>query len=254
MAIINTAEVVIWSADVGEEMLDKILRLDTPLKYVKLDRVGLMRMGTQKIDEVQNGYDKELKVFADAKIIEIGDKVIELAKEYLKFKPYMLNIMAGSCSSGILKSENIKEIDALKRFADICHDYNTRPCAVSVLTNKTPEMVAREFNGRTPIEQVLVYAEMLVDAGFTDLVCSPLEISAIRSDTRFNNLCLVNPGVRLPGTDARDQARISTPLQTVLDGALLDLLPRLVIGSNLTDGDFVTNWARIDANLNPITA
>lgn len=248
MAKINTNEVVIWSADVKKKVLKRILRLDTPLEYVKLDRAGLMRMGDEMINKVQTRYKKPYKVFADAKIVEIGVKVVDLAKQYLQYRPYMLNVMAGSCSSGILESENENEIDTLKRFADICHRYGTRPCAVSVLTNKTPEMVALEFNGRTPIEQVLVYAEMLVNSGITDLVCSPLEIGAIRSDHRFDSLGLINPGVRLPGTDARDQARISTPIKTIQAGST-----QLVIGSNLTDGDFVTNWARIDANLNPIT-
>jgi len=244
MRTTNPRDVVIWSADVDEPTLDRALSNSAlPLQFVKIDRLGLTRMGLDKIDVVQfQGF----KVFADAKIAEIPDKIVELAKLHLAHHPWMLNVMAGVCSTGRIGDPDTKKVDALKRFADVCRDVGTRPCAVTVLTSKDEPMVAREFNGRTPIDQVLVYTEMLIDAGFTDMVCSAKEAVAIRDEPAFDLIQLNTPGIRLPGSSADDQARITTPF-----GAISAGVDRLVIGRDLTKGDLVRNWNRINANLNP---
>lgn len=238
----NASEVVIWSADVDEDTLDRVLVKDLPLRLVKLDRVFLTRGGLAWISEVQ---DRGFKVFADAKIDEIPDKSFELAKEHLAYRPWMLNCMAAICSTGFAVHDDMKKIDGLKRFADACHNAGTKPCAVTVKTSKTPEMVAHEYNGQTPIEQVLIYVEMLHEFGFTDVVCSPEEVPAIRAESRFDHLDINTPGIRLPGSDARDQARVNTPFAAIAAGAT-----RLVIGSDLTNGVLTDNFQKISDNLN----
>ena len=85
---------------------------------------------------------------------------------------------------------------------------------------------------------------MLERAGFSDVVCSPQEVAAIRSDSRFDLLDLNTPGVRLADTSSDDQARTDTPSGAVRNGS-----DRLVIGRNLTNGDIVENFARIAADL-----
>lgn len=243
------SDVVIMAADAGgEEWLDRNLGYDRwcqqeRLRYVKLRR-GLMERGLGIIGKVQRmGYE----VFADAKISGIPDEVMESASNYLKYKPWMLNVMAGACSSELMVSGDPKQVDALKRFADACLAVGTKPCAVTVLTSKPAEMVAREFGGRTPIEQVLEYVWMLLEAGFTDVVCSPQEVSAIRGESAFAGLALNTPGVRLPGSGIRDQARIATPAGALKAGA-----DRLVIGQDLTNlakGTLGQNFAQIAAHL-----
>jgi orotidine-5'-phosphate decarboxylase len=233
----NASDVVIWSADVDRRTLDEVLIKGLPLCYVKLDRLGLTRMGLDLIEAVQG---RGFRVFADAKIAEIPDKVVEIARLHLDYGPWMLNVMAHICSTGEMEAEDPKKVDALKRFADLCHARGTRPCAVTVLTSKTEQMVANEFNDRTSIGQVLEYVEMLLQAGFTDVVCSPLEVAAIRAESRFDGLALNTPGVRLPGSATQDQARVDTPVTALLNGA-----NRVVIGRDLTNGDFAANWQRI---------
>lgn len=157
----------------------------------------------------------------------------------------MLNVMANVLSTLDVSNEDVKKVDALKRFADLCREHGTLPCAVTVLTSKSEYAVGREFNGRSPIEQVLTYVEVLLDAGFTDVVCSPLEAAAIRSEPRFDSLSLNTPGIRLPGSSTDDQARVNTPAAAIAAG-----VNRLVIGRDLTNGDLDENFARIVANLN----
>lgn len=264
--MINAAEVVIWSADPKEELfehwkdpekfaalvkeyeanLDAVLSNPaTPIKLVKLDRVILTLLGLNKIRDVTGMGGK---VFADAKIVEIPDKSVNLVKLHLMYRPWMVNVMAGITSTGYINAENPKEIDALKRVADLCHDEDVLPCAVTVLTSKRPLRAKLEFNGRSAKDQVLTYTEMLRDCGVTYVVCSPQEAAAIRSESTFNGLQLVTPGIRMPGTPKDDQARTMTPAEAIAAGS-----DYLVIGRNLTNGDLRENFAAIDANLNLTT-
>lgn len=240
--MVDVSRVVIWSADVDETTLDTLLTHTLPLRYIKLDRLGLTRMGLDKISAVQaQGF----QVFADAKIDEVPVKVAELATDHLRHRPWMLNVMAAICSTGDFTDSDPRRTDGLKRFADLCHSAGTKPCAVTVKTSKTSAMVAYEYNGRTPIEQVQVYAEMLLSAGFTDMVCLAQEAAAIRAESRLQGLTLNTPGIRMPGSDVRDQARVYTPARALAAGA-----DRLVIGQDLTEGNLIENFEHIATHLN----
>ncbi len=241
----NTHERIIWSADVvGRDVLSGHIEEMLGLKQVKLDRLFLEREGRDVIAEVE---DRGVWVFVDAKIVEISSKVVELAKLYLQYRPWMLNCMAGVVSTGLLHPSTREEedqIDALKRFADTCRAVGTRPCAVTVLTSKTPEVVSAEFNGRTPIDQVLYYVERLLEAGFTDVVCSPQEDVAIRKESRFSVLHLNNPGIQPEGVSQYDQARTDTPTGAFKAGAT-----RIIVGRALTRGNPAGNYMRLAAEV-----
>jgi orotidine-5'-phosphate decarboxylase len=240
--VINPFEHIIWSGDVpGVIILKRHLDGMFELEMVKVDRLFTDSYGRSIIDQLR---ERGLRVFADAKLVEVPSKLAKLAEVYLRHGPWMLNCMAGSESSGVLLHEDPEKIDGLKRFADACHAYGTLPCAVTVLTSKTPEVVAREFNGRTAVEQVLHYVEVLAKCGFTDVVCSPQEAAAIRTERRFDHLDLNCPGIRPSGSDARDQARTNTP-----EAALAAGVNRLVIGGPITDGDPPANLRRIAASI-----
>ena len=244
------AEQIIWSADVSVDELGRVLRAQAlPAgTVIKLDRLFFEENEKATIPYCQElGYP----VFVDAKIVEIPDKVIAIAETYLEYHPFMLNVMAGVCNTGHPESVdgNPKHVDALKRFAEACAKVGTKSCAVTVLTSKTEAMCNREF-GRNPTAQVYEYASLMKDAGMTDLVCSPKEALHIRQDEWLNPLTINTPGVRLPKSDVRDQARVTTPAQALANGA-----NRLVIGSNLTDGEgdlierLERNYARIIENI-----
>lgn len=133
-------EMIIWSADVPLKDIRKVIKAEALPKgtVIKLDRLFFETHPKSLISEFQDaGYP----VFADAKIIEIPDKSIAIAETYLKYHPFMLNIMAGACSTGLLEHKEPKKIDALKRFADACLDAGTKSCVVTVLTSKSPDFV-----------------------------------------------------------------------------------------------------------------
>lgn len=211
------------------------------LRVVKIDRLFVTDTGLGVIGRLN---ERGLRVFDDAKIVEIPSKLVGVAEKHLKYKPFMLNCMAGALSSNVLAHENREKIDGLKRFADACRNADTKPCGVTVLTSKTSDVVSGEFNGRDSNEQVLYYVEALLKYGFTDVVCSPNEVPVIRAESRFDSLDLNTPGIRPTGSEADDQARADTPEAALAAGAT-----RLVIGRPITIGDPADNLRKIVASI-----
>ena len=75
--------------------------------------------------------------------------------------------------------------------------------------------------------EVLRLAELAVKAGLPGVVCSGSEAGAIR-DAFKGKLATLVPGIRLPGSDAGDQARVVTPRQAADAGAKYIVLGRTV--------------------------
>lgn len=227
----ETNSKLIWSADVDERELFKVLTKGVlPVgTIVKLDRLFFEQSAKSNIRSIQSmGYP----VFVDAKIIEVPKKVLQIAETYLMHKPYMLNMMAGACNTGIMSASDINKVEVIKRFAELCDLHGTRSCVVTVLTSKAPDLVESEYCTREALPQVLWYVNLAYKCGITDIVCSPREVCEIRKHEDYDSLTLNTPGVRMVGTDVRDQARVTTPAQALLNGA-----DKIVVGSNLTDGN-----------------
>lgn len=243
----NPYDRIIWSADVTDvATLEGWLDQLPELRLIKIDRLFVDLNGWNVFDVLR---ERGLQVFLDAKSVEIPVKLEGLARAHTrKARPWMLNCMAGGLSNANYEL-GTEELDGLKRFADACLAEGTLPCAVTVLTSKSMFVVANEFNGRTPTDQVLHYAEELAKAGFTDVVCSPLEAAAIRRDPHFNGLALNTPGIRPAGSAAGDQARVGTPA-----GALRSGVNRLVIGRPITNGPGTPaeNLAAIADEISPV--
>jgi orotidine-5'-phosphate decarboxylase len=66
-------------------------------------------------------------------------------------------------------------------------------------------------------------------AGFGGVVCSAHEVGAVRA--RHAGLATMVPGVRLPGGDHHDQARVATPADAVRAGADWIVVGRAVTGA-----------------------
>ncbi len=93
-------EQIIWSADVPDEAaLMRHLDRMPDLRLVKVDRLLATEAGLGIVDRLN---ERGLRVFDDAKIIEIPSKVVGIACKHLAHRPWMLNCMAGVQSSGVL--------------------------------------------------------------------------------------------------------------------------------------------------------
>jgi orotidine-5'-phosphate decarboxylase len=90
--------------------------------------------------------------------------------------------------------------------------------AVTVLTS-LDQAAVKEIGWDGDIkDRVLSLAIMARDAGADGIVCSPLEVSAVRAAVD-DECVLVIPGIRPAGASTDDQARIATPEKAVADGA-----------------------------------
>jgi len=107
-------------------------------------------------------------------------------------------------------------------------DEGLRVLAVTVLTSLDDFELERLGLGTTTEDAVLRLADRALDAGAHGLVCSPLELAAVRS--RFGDgPDLVVPGIRPAGADADDQRRTLGPREALDAGATL-----LVVGRPIT--------------------
>jgi orotidine-5'-phosphate decarboxylase len=100
---------------------------------------------------------------------------------------------------------------------------------VSVLTSMSDDDLARAGYGVGVADLVRRRARQAQEAGATGLVCSPLEIAAVR-EAVGHSLKLVTPGVRPAGAALGDQKRVMTPAEAIRAGA-----DHLVIGRPITE-------------------
>ena len=113
-----------------------------------------------------------------------------------------------------------------------------RVAAVTILTSAAPDDLAAA--GLPPAaEAVPRLADLAVGCGCQAIVCSPLEVAALRA--RLGPpVELVCPGVRPAGSASlHDQARVATPAETMAAGAT-----RIVVGRPITRADDVGAAAR----------
>ena len=102
----------------------------------------------------------------------------------------------------------------------------TRLVVVTVLTSLGPDQMARL--GTKPDTAATEMAGWASEAGAWGIVCSGLEARGIKKE--FPGLGLVIPGIRLPGEETGDQARVATP-EEVRDVADYVVVGRPITGS-----------------------
>ena len=100
--------------------------------------------------------------------------------------------------------------------------------AVTVLTSMDSPQLAAVGVPSAPADEVIRLAILAQAAGIPGMVCSPEEVSVLRSVLGPAPL-LVVPGIRPAGSDAGDQRRTATPAQAIAVGASM-----LVIGRPIT--------------------
>lgn len=104
-----------------------------------------------------------------------------------------------------------------------------RLLGVTVLTSLTEADLAEQgITGMSPADLVVHRARLAREAGFDGVIASGQEAALVRAAVPEDFL-IVTPGIRLPGGDAGDQARIMTPEAAVIAGAT-----HLVVGRPIT--------------------
>lgn len=104
---------------------------------------------------------------------------------------------------------------------------HTLVLGVTVLTSLSREECVSIY-GKPPLAKVVEFALDAQRAGLDGVICSPLEIAAVRRACQADFL-IVTPGIRLAGDAVNDQQRHATPRMAAMNGA-----NHLVVGRPIT--------------------
>ena len=185
--------------------------------YVSVVKVGLelfCRTGPSIVETVRGGSGVGL--FLDLKLHDIPNTVAGAARAVARLKPKYLTVHA---SGGT---------DMVRAAVEAAPDVTI--AAVTVLTSLDDAALEGVGLSGPPSDAVRRLALLAVEAGAGALVCSPQEVALVRGEVG-PDVFLITPGVRPPGADAQDQARIATPQQALADGADLLVIGRPITGA-----------------------
>lgn len=144
-----------------------------------------------------------LKVFADLKLFDVPETVARATARVADSGAHFLTVHGN---------------DAIMEAAARAKGKRLKILAVTVLTSLDEEDIRHMGYGGSVRDLVLSRARRALELGCDGVVCSGLEIAALRRDGG-DHLILVTPGVR-PAINrpSDDQKRTATPTQIIHDG------------------------------------
>ena len=115
---------------------------------------------------------------------------------------------------------------------------NLKILGVTVLTSLNDKSL-KEIGHTNSVEKlVLKQADIIKKSGCDGIVCSAKEAKLVRK--KYKRLLIITPGIRLPGDNSNDQARVMTPKD-----AFKNNVSGIVIGRSLTNGNIKNNTKRL---------
>ena len=115
---------------------------------------------------------------------------------------------------------------------------NLKVLGVTVLTSLNNTSLKEIGHTKTVEQLVLKQASVVKKSGCDGIVCSAKEAKMIRK--KYKNLLVITPGIRLPGDNTNDQARVMTPKD-----AFKNKVSGVVIGRSLTKGNIKNNIKKL---------
>ena len=199
--------------------------LETAVQWVRAtqDHIAVFKLGLEffltfgadGVKAIQNETDSN--IFLDLKLHDIPHTVSGAAKAISQLSPRFLTVHA---SGGR---------DMVKAAAEAVPD--TYVTGVTILTSMSEEDVTEVGYKHSALESAVSLAKVAVAGGARAIVCSPLEIAAVRAAVGSETL-IITPGVRpidMVGGD--DQKRTMTPEAAIGSGANFVVIGRPITQS-----------------------
>ncbi|MEK9807909.1 MAG: orotidine-5'-phosphate decarboxylase [Halieaceae bacterium] len=207
--------IVALDFDTATEALDLVDLLDPDTCRVKVGKQLFTREGPTILKALgARGFD----VFLDLKFHDIPNTVANACVAAAEQGAWMVNVHASGGSRMMVAAR-----DALAKLSN-----PPKLIAVTVLTSMAPEDLSETGIPASPMERVLLLAELAQQAGMDGVVCSAQEAQQLRA--RLGpDFDLVTPGIRLPGDNVGDQRRVLSPSDALAAGANY-----LVVGRPIT--------------------
>lgn len=180
-------------------------------------KVGLqlfMAGGPELVAELAAQY----RLFLDLKFHDIPNTAAAAVREAASLGVWMINLHASGGKAMLLAA---REAAAAMQ---------NRPLliAVTVLTSVSDHDLRESGSAGSTLENVVLLARLAEQCGFDGVVCSPLEIAAVKAAVS-EIFITVTPGVRPLGAQKNDQQRVATPAAVIAAGG-----DYLVVGRPIT--------------------
>lgn len=205
--------------------------IDCTRESVDIYKFGLesyLSFGARGISELVRDFD--IKIFLDLKLHDIPNTVAGATAAILPLAPKFLTVHASGGSAMVSA--------AVERAPDI--DIT----AVTILTSLSEEELLRVGFTQPPLESAVALAQLAISAGARAIVCSPLEIAAIRA-VAGSEIAIISPGVRPATADkVDDQVRTMTPTAARSAGADFLVIGRPITSFWASGGEAMRSAAR----------
>lgn len=182
-------------------------------------KVGLQLFlagGPELIAELAAQY----RLFLDLKFHDIPNTAAAAVKEAASLGVWMINLHASGGKAMLLAAR--EAVAALQN----------RPLliAVTVLTSISDQDLRETGSAGSALENVVLMARLAAQCGFDGVVCSPLEIAAVKAAVS-ETFITVTPGVRPFGALKNDQQRVATPSTVIAAGGDYLVVGRPIIAA-----------------------
>ena len=203
-----------------EETLNFLNKFEDEKLYLKIGMELFYSEGPEIVREIKK---RGHKIFLDLKLHDIPNTVEKAMKSLAKLDVDMTNVHA---------SGTIKMMEAGLR--GLTKEDGTRPLLIAVtqLTSTSQEVMEQDLLIKENIEDVVMhYAENSKKAGLDGVVCSPLEVQAVKRKCGKEFLT-ITPGIRFSEDSKDDQSRITTPAKAKELGS-----DYIVVGRSITKAE-----------------
>ena len=203
-----------------EETLNFLNKFEDQKLYLKIGMELFYSEGLEIVKEIKK---RGHKIFLDLKLHDIPNTVEKAMKSLANLDVDMTNVHA---------SGTIKMMEAWLR--GLTKDDGTRPLLIAVtqLTSTSQEVMEQDLLIKENIEDVVMhYAENSKKAGLDGIVCSPLEVQAVKRKCGKEFLT-ITPGIRFSEDSKDDQSRITTPSKAKELGS-----DYIVVGRSITKAE-----------------
>jgi orotidine-5'-phosphate decarboxylase len=178
-------------------------------------KIGLELLFSGGAELVRKLAGEGIAVFADAKLLDIGNTVERATARVAALGAALLTVHA---------QDRLTAEAAVRGRASS----KLKLLGVTLLTSTPPESLGEQGISLPAEQLVLRRAGFAADAGFDGVVSSPLEAQAIKQ-VFGSKLAVVCPGIRPQAAPAGDQVRTATPAEAISAGA-----DYLVVGRPIT--------------------
>lgn len=204
----------------GEKTLEFLDKFTGRKPYVKIGMELFYAEGAEIVRKIKK---RGHKIFLDLKLCDIPNTVKKTMAVLSSLDVDMVNLHAfGTKAMMEAAMEGLARPDG------------TRPIliAVTMLTSNSAERVKNELLIDAPLQSVVMkYAKNAAECGLDGVVCSPLEVKAVK-ESCGESFLTVTPGIRFEGGDVGDQVRVTTPARAGEIGS-----DYIVVGRPITNAD-----------------